>query len=219
MLSLLKTSPNNIEAFAIIHKLTVNLKQKPHGCGLCTALVANLWILYSTLYSKIDVMYLYTEGGKDVLGGISDTQMQTTLATALATANEAMNNSDIGLSLSLTHVGLVRKLHRAGRGLVRKGKNSQLLRSLVCRQHNLVRSCFLQGQRATTLRQVCHPADSHAHEGGPFVTSRGLNASPTVRSHPVSPTRYQGFVNSTTTFKSIIYLTSGTTVTLYYSIL
>ncbi|CAN0210390.1 unnamed protein product, partial [Ascophyllum nodosum] len=46
--------------------------------------------------TTIDVMYLYTEGGKDVLGGISDTQMQTTLATALATANEAMDNSDIG---------------------------------------------------------------------------------------------------------------------------
>lgn len=53
-------------------------------------------------------MYLYTEGAKDVLGGISDTQMQSTLATGLATANEAMTNSGIDLVLSLVHVGLVR---------------------------------------------------------------------------------------------------------------
>lgn len=58
-------------------------------------------------------MYLYTEGGKNVLGGISDTQMQSTLATGLATANEAMTNSGIGLVLSLVHVGLVRlPIHR-----------------------------------------------------------------------------------------------------------
>ncbi|CAN0145382.1 unnamed protein product [Ascophyllum nodosum] len=55
--------------------------------------------------TTVDVMYLYTEGGKDVLGGISDAQMQTTLAAAIASANEAMTNSDIDLTLSLVYTG------------------------------------------------------------------------------------------------------------------
>ena len=59
---------------------------------------------------KVDVMYLYTEGGKDVLGGISDAQMQTTLAAAIASANEAMTNSDIDLTLSLVYTGSVRRI-------------------------------------------------------------------------------------------------------------
>ena len=53
-------------------------------------------------------MYLYTQGGKDLLGCISDAQMQTTLATALATSNDAMDNSDIDLTFSLVYVGQVR---------------------------------------------------------------------------------------------------------------
>ena len=57
---------------------------------------------------KIDVMYLYTQGGKDLLGGISDAQMQTTLATALTTSNDATTNSDIDLTFSLVYVGQVR---------------------------------------------------------------------------------------------------------------
>ncbi|CAN0372426.1 unnamed protein product [Ascophyllum nodosum] len=50
-------------------------------------------------------MYLYTQGGKDLLGGISDAQMQTTLATALTTSNDATTNSGIDLTLSLVYVG------------------------------------------------------------------------------------------------------------------
>lgn len=53
-------------------------------------------------------MYLYTEGGKEMLGGISDTQMRTTIATAFATTNEAMANSQIDLQLSPVYIGLVR---------------------------------------------------------------------------------------------------------------
>lgn len=56
---------------------------------------------------KIDAMYLYTDGGKEVLGDISDTQMQTTIAAALATTNEAMTNSDIDLEISPVYIGLV----------------------------------------------------------------------------------------------------------------
>lgn len=55
-------------------------------------------------------MYLYTEGGRTVLGGISDTQMQTTIATGVATTNQAMINSDIDLEISPVHIGLVRPL-------------------------------------------------------------------------------------------------------------
>ncbi|CAN0357794.1 unnamed protein product, partial [Ascophyllum nodosum] len=55
--------------------------------------------------TTIDVMYLYTQGGKDLLGGISDAQMQTTLATALTTSNDATTNSDIDLTFSLVYVG------------------------------------------------------------------------------------------------------------------
>ena len=67
-------------------------------------------------------MYLYTEGGKDVLGGISDTQMQTTLATALATSNQAMDNSAIDLTLSLVYIGLVRRF--PGSAVIRIGRNA-----------------------------------------------------------------------------------------------
>ena len=57
---------------------------------------------------KIDVMMLYNEGGKDKLGGISDAQMQTTLATALSSSNEAFARSGINLEFTLVYVGLVR---------------------------------------------------------------------------------------------------------------
>ena len=80
-----------------------------------TAFVPNVVISNSSspcllLYDppKIDVMYLYTQGGKGLLGGICDAQMQTTLATALATSNDATTNSDIDLTFSLVYVGQVR---------------------------------------------------------------------------------------------------------------
>ena len=51
---------------------------------------------------------LFNDGGKEKLGGISDVQMQTTLATALSSSNEALAHSGINLEFSLVHVGLVR---------------------------------------------------------------------------------------------------------------
>lgn len=53
-------------------------------------------------------MMLYSEGGKGMLGNITDAQMQTTLATALSTSNEALVNSRIDMEFSLVHVGPVR---------------------------------------------------------------------------------------------------------------
>lgn len=58
-------------------------------------------------FRKIDVMYLYTKGVKEVLGDISDIQVQTTIATAIATTNQAMNNSKIDLEISPVHIGSV----------------------------------------------------------------------------------------------------------------
>lgn len=57
-------------------------------------------------------MMLYSEDGKGMLGNISDTQMQTTLATALSTSNEALVNSGIDMEFSLVHVGPVRACPR-----------------------------------------------------------------------------------------------------------
>ena len=51
---------------------------------------------------------LFDEGGKEKLGGISDAQMQTTLASALSSSNEAFAHSGINLKFSLVYVGLVR---------------------------------------------------------------------------------------------------------------
>lgn len=58
--------------------------------------------------TKIDVMYLYTDLAMEYLGGVSDTQMQTNIATALATTNEAMTNSEIDLEISPVYIGSVR---------------------------------------------------------------------------------------------------------------
>ncbi|CAN0355754.1 unnamed protein product [Ascophyllum nodosum] len=53
--------------------------------------------------TQIDLMFLYTPGGRDILG-VSDSQMQSVLADSLITVNEAMVNSDIDLQLSLVRV-------------------------------------------------------------------------------------------------------------------
>lgn len=77
---------------------------------------------------KIDVMYLYTEGGKKILGGISDTQMRTMIATALATTNEAMANSQIDLKISPVYIGLVRGLNSSDPSRF-SGSRAQISRS------------------------------------------------------------------------------------------
>lgn len=48
-------------------------------------------------------MFVYTPGGRDILG-VSDSQMQSELASSLVTANEAMVNSDVDLQFSLVRV-------------------------------------------------------------------------------------------------------------------
>ena len=49
-------------------------------------------------------MLLHTQKGRDLLGGISNAQMETKLAEAFSTSREAMENSEIDLSLNLVHV-------------------------------------------------------------------------------------------------------------------
>ena len=52
---------------------------------------------------QIDLMFMYTPGGRDILG-VSDSQMQSELADSVITVNEAMANSDIDLRFSLVRV-------------------------------------------------------------------------------------------------------------------
>ena len=89
------------------HYYVHNLESTTLVPGIATSNVSSPCLGFYDL-SKIDVMYLYTQGGKDLLGGISDAQMQTTLATALTTSNDATTNSGIDLTLSLVYVGQVR---------------------------------------------------------------------------------------------------------------
>lgn len=49
-------------------------------------------------------MLLYTEKGRALLGGVGDAQMETKLAEAFSSSREAMENSEIDLSLNLVHV-------------------------------------------------------------------------------------------------------------------
>lgn len=53
-------------------------------------------------------MFLYTESALEAYGDITDAQMETVLATAITSSNEAMSNSDIDLELSVVYVGPVR---------------------------------------------------------------------------------------------------------------
>lgn len=57
--------------------------------------------------SQIDVMFLYSELGRELLGNISPEQIETTLLEALVWTNEAMVNSEIDLVFSLVYVGEV----------------------------------------------------------------------------------------------------------------
>lgn len=48
-------------------------------------------------------MFFYTPSGRDILG-VSDSQMQSELADALITSNEAMVNSNVDLQFSLVRI-------------------------------------------------------------------------------------------------------------------
>lgn len=53
-------------------------------------------------------MFLYTESALEAYGDVTDAQMETVLATAITSSNEAMGNSGIDLELSVVYVGQVR---------------------------------------------------------------------------------------------------------------
>lgn len=57
---------------------------------------------------QINVMMLYTETIKSILGDLSDSQMDSTLAVAIASSNQALNNSSIDAEFRLVYVGPVR---------------------------------------------------------------------------------------------------------------
>lgn len=57
---------------------------------------------------QIDVMMLYTETIKSILGDLSDSQMDSTLAVAIASSSQALNNSNIDAEFRLVYVGPVR---------------------------------------------------------------------------------------------------------------
>jgi len=56
----------------------------------------------------MDVMLLYTEGVKTTLGGVSDDQVESTLATAIASSNLALQNSQVNAEFRLVYTGPVR---------------------------------------------------------------------------------------------------------------
>lgn len=52
---------------------------------------------------QIDMMFLYTPRGRDILG-VSDSQMQSELADYVNGMNTAMDNSDVDLQFSLVRI-------------------------------------------------------------------------------------------------------------------
>lgn len=59
---------------------------------------------------KISVMYLYTPEALEYLGDISVAQMISFIVDGIATANEALYNSDIDAEFDLVYLGEVRRL-------------------------------------------------------------------------------------------------------------
>lgn len=57
---------------------------------------------------QIDVMLLFTETVNDIFGGVSDSQVMSTLATAIASSNQALNDSSIDAEFHLVYAGPVR---------------------------------------------------------------------------------------------------------------
>lgn len=53
-------------------------------------------------------MMLYTDDVKAMLGGISDAQLESTFAAAIASSTEALINSDIDAAFRIVFVGSVR---------------------------------------------------------------------------------------------------------------
>ena len=55
---------------------------------------------------------LYTDDVKAMLGGISDAQLESTFAAAIATSTEALINSDIDAAFRIVFVGSVRTQYK-----------------------------------------------------------------------------------------------------------
>ena len=55
-------------------------------------------------------MMLYTDDVKTMLGGVTDAQLESTFAAAIASSTEALTNSDIDAEFRLVFVGPVRFL-------------------------------------------------------------------------------------------------------------
>lgn len=53
-------------------------------------------------------MLLYTETVNDIFGGVSDSQVMSTLATAIASSSQALNDSGIDAEFRLVYAGPVR---------------------------------------------------------------------------------------------------------------
>lgn len=53
-------------------------------------------------------MLLYTETVNDIFGGVSDSQVMSTLATAIASSNQALTDSNIDAEFHLVYTGPVR---------------------------------------------------------------------------------------------------------------
>lgn len=58
-------------------------------------------------------MILYSTAALEILGDITTEQMETRIAEAFVTTNQAMINSEIKLGVELVHVAQVRTKNRA----------------------------------------------------------------------------------------------------------
>ncbi|CAM9617644.1 unnamed protein product, partial [Laminaria digitata] len=65
--------------------------------------------MYPTaLDCQIDIMMLYSDEARTLLGGISTEQMETTIAESLVRTNAAFLNSELALSVNVVYIGEVR---------------------------------------------------------------------------------------------------------------
>ncbi|CAM9926139.1 unnamed protein product [Ascophyllum nodosum] len=131
---------------------------------------------------EVDVMMLHTVDARDLLGGVSDSQMETILSAAFSSSQEAMANSNIGLSLRLVHVqpielGLV-GIDEVTIAQLRRDATVGALRDtygadLVQLVHDLEESCsigYISSGNADFAFSVadanCLDSFSHTHEFG-----------------------------------------------------
>ena len=67
-------------------------------------------IHFKLVVPQIDVMMLYTDDVKPMLGGVTDAQLESMFAAEIASTTEALTNSDIDAEFRLVFVGPVRIL-------------------------------------------------------------------------------------------------------------